>query len=256
MKAEHQNPFDALAELELNCGPKQDLFSDTDIFAELRIDEDEIEIEGFFVTIGVSRALLALDVWGCEVLPGSRLNDRSKASVHSKLVDSRTKNANRALTAGGKATPSSGSVNMGGSISAQSSDGRNVQHTHEWATNFVVCRPGKRWQIHDPVDVDRSGVLSGTFVANERLCAVSSRPDANLVEIQGSLSVRRRDFVTSPEGNMVARELRKRTHQDKFIKAILAKSIVENSNQSASENQTGRIILAKSSLSGEDDDAT
>lgn len=256
MKSDHQNPFDQLAELELNSGSKDDLFAETTISADLRFHEEELEIDNYVIRVGISCATLELELWGADITPGTRLNDRPKKAIETRQTEKRVNTAKRGIS--GQASGSTGGVTLEGRGSIFGSKELSREQTQElssdWTTDFVSCRPGKRWAICDPSDISKQDFLTGTFIANERLCEISRKKNANNVEVSAKIVVRRRDLVIQPEGNSIQKELRKLTHQEKFIKAIIARAIVEGTTQQSFEAQYGQFVIARSRLSGENDD--
>ncbi len=256
MKPDHQNPFDQLAELELNSGSKDDLVAETTIFADLRFHEEELAVDSYVIHVGVSSATLELELWGADITPGTRLNDRPKKEIKTRLFEKRVETAKRGIS--GQASGSTGGATLEsrGVIfgSKELASEQTQELSSDWTTDFVSCRPGKRWAICDPSDISRQDFLTGTFIANERLCEVSRKKDANNVEVSAKIVVRRRDLVIQPEGNSIQKELRKLTHQEKFIKAIIAKAIVEGTTQQSFEAQYGQFVIAQSRISGENDE--
>ena len=62
MKRNHENPFDSLVELELFSTSDDELFVSSDVLADLRCDEEEIELEDYSFYVGIRRAHLQLDL--------------------------------------------------------------------------------------------------------------------------------------------------------------------------------------------------
>jgi hypothetical protein len=250
MKQNHENPFDSLVELELFSGSDEELFVSSDVLADLRCDEEEIELEDYSFYVGIRRAHLQLDLAGCDILPGTRLNDHS--SVQSAVMVQKRGAIASSSVVKGSLSASRADVDAQGSWSKQRSSDKSTLAEVSYQRNFVTSRPGKKWEVRNPSELIESQCLSGTFLSNDRLCEVQRREGSNLVEVSGKVLVRRRDLTFRVDGNMVVRELRGIIHKEKFMKAVVAKSLVENTGQEESELQVGALVIARSTISSED----
>lgn len=259
MKSEHDNPFDLLAELELNPGDADDMFANTNVFTELRFDEEELEIDGSYqISVSVVRATLQLELWGSDIVPGTRLNDDSKPSIK------RTKSIKQQLHGGVDAEAAIGvsrdfpipTANANLKVSGEVSYDQCDESETTWNESSVVAKSGKRWLIEEPDGRATQRNLVGTYINNQRLCEIEAKERANSVEVVGRITIRRGDIIVNPDGNPVQKKWRSLHHKQKFISAIIAKAIVEGTDQTTAENQTGRITLAKSILTEADDDVS
>jgi hypothetical protein len=253
MKANHENPFNFLSELELNAGEAEDLFSSTEIFCELRFSKEQLDLADVEVSVGASRATLTVETWGCDIVPGSRLNDLSRPMEQAKITSRQRRTAKGAISAGAQFSQKEASGRFGGVGSAELETEKNDERSVEWESLHVKSKAGKRWMVENATTVDLGAALDGTYIANERLCEIGARESANLVEFVGLVSVRKRDLVIEFDGSPVRRELRKFTHQEKVIKALMAKSLVQGSHDPDRAFGAGEIIVSRSTLSGEGD---
>lgn len=250
MKRKHENPFDSLVELELFSGSDEELFVSTDVFADLRCDEEEIELENYSFYVGIRRAHLQLDLAGCEILPGTRLNDRS--SAQDAVVVQKRGSVSSGSVLGGGLSASQADIDAKGSWSKQKSSDQSTSAEASYQRSYVTSRPGKKWEVRNPSELIESQCLSGTFLSNDRLCQVERRDGSNLVEVSGRVLVRRRDLTFRVDGNPLVKELRGIIHKERFMKAVVAKSLVENTGQQESELQIGALVVARSTISSED----
>ena len=250
MKRNHENPFDSLVELELFSTSDDELFVSSDVLADLRCDEEEIELEDYSFYVGIRRAHLQLDLAGCDILPGTRLNDRSSAQ-DAVLVQKRGSVASSSVINGGLSA-SQVEVNAQASWANQKISDRSTSAEVSYQRSYVTSRPGKKWEVRNPSELIESQCLSGTFLSNDRLCQVERREGSNLVEVVGRVLIRRRDLTFRVDGNPVVRELRGIIHKERFMKAVVAKSLVENTGQQESELQVGALVVARSTISSED----
>lgn len=242
------NPFDLLGEVELNAGDNDDLFSNTEVFAEVRFDEDELEVEGSYeISVSLTKCYLELELWGCEIVPGSRLNDRPKEAIHHETKIRRQATARAAVSAKANTSKSgaSGHFAAEGALVGEHSD----EHlsSSSWETNCVVAKSGKRWLLQEP---SAAAPLSGTYIANERLCEITPNEHTNNVEVLARLTTRKRDIIVEPQGTSIEAAYRKIKHQQKFIAAIIAKSLSEASSDSEKDVENGKIVIGKSRLFG------
>lgn len=224
--------------------------------AEVRFDEDEIEIEGMYsIQVSTSRVSLELELWGCDILPGSRLNDQSKAASTFELTRKRQLTAEAALNGNAGVETSQlqvPSVKISGSAGLAQFQEEELIESKSWEDRFVVCKSGKRWLIEE--DCNGGLALSGTYIANQRLCSVVPKELSNNVDITAELVMRKRDLIVEPEGNPVQAKFRKHKHQQKFIAAIIAKSLVKKAGQEESELISGRMVIGRSSLRTNEDE--
>ena len=148
MKRNHENPFDSLVELELFTGSDEELFVSSDVLADLRCDEEEIELEDYSFYVGIRRAHLHLDLAGCEILPGTRLNDRS--SAHDAVVVQKrgTVASGSVLSAG--LSSSQAELDAQGSWSKQKSSDKSTSAEVCYQRSYVTSRPGKKWEVRHP----------------------------------------------------------------------------------------------------------
>lgn len=253
MKASHENPFNFLSELELNAGEAEDLFSSTEIFCELRFSQEQLDLEDVEVSVGAYRATLTVETWGCDIVPGSRLNDLSRPMEQARLTSRRIRTAKGAVSAKAHFSQREAGGGIGGVGSAELETEKNDERSVEWQSLHVKCKAGKRWIIENATAVDLGAVLDGTYISNQRLCEIAARENSNLVEFVGLVSVRKRDLQIEFDGNPVRRELRKYTHQEKVIKALMAKALVQGSHDPDRAFGAGEITISRSILSGEGD---
>lgn len=142
MKRNHENPFDSLIELELYSGSDDELFVSSNVLADLRCDEEEIELEDYSFYVGIRRAHLQLDLAGCDILPGTRLNDRSSAQ-DAVIVQKRGSVASGSVLRGGLGA-SQAEVEPQGSWSKQRSSDKSTSAEVSYQRSYVTSRPGKK----------------------------------------------------------------------------------------------------------------
>ncbi|WP_342070433.1 hypothetical protein [Yoonia algicola] len=259
MKSKHDNPFDLLAELELNAGDANDMFASTDVFTDLRFDEEELEIDDSYqISVSVVRATLQLELWGSDIVPGTRLNDHAKGSmtrrrtIRQQLHRSGGAEGGVGIDARRPIPAAEAKVKVQGQVSRDQCD----EYEEVWTEERVIAKSGKRWLIEEPNGRQTQQNLIGTYINNQRLCKIEAKERANSVEVVGRITIRRGDIIATPDGNPVQKTWRALHHKQKFLAAVLAKAIVEGTNQTSTEDQTGRITLAKSTLTEAEDDAS
>jgi hypothetical protein len=249
MGVQHENPIQDMIELELNHSKEADLFGKPDIFGELRTAEEEIHLGDFAVFVGVARATLHLELSGCDIVPGTRLNDESSTNTPYQLERQvasgygRSAGFGAVLGAEGASRPA-----VKASFDAATSIAHAETLKQSTARHYVVSRPGKKWEIRDPNKLTLDQPLVETLLANDRICQVERRDGANSISVTGSIRVKRRDLTFRTEGNSVLRELRNLTQRERFMKAVVAKALVENNGTSADEQQMGSLLVSKSTI--------
>jgi hypothetical protein len=252
VKKRHENPFADLSELEINCGDAESLRGDTELYAELRFSVYELDLDDFRVEVGVSKATLQLELWGCQIKPGSRLNDGTNTT--SEHVVEVIRDASTEMAFDASLDVSSGST-VGGPNARASRSKRRVETERSSKTRHrVKAKAGQKWIVEEP---DSASMISldDTYISNERLCILVSQADANLVEAVGTVIVRKADLNLRPEGLPVQKDFRKLVHKEKIMKALLAKSLAASLRQERLAQEHG-ILLFSRSIASETEDGT
>ena len=255
MKSKHENPFDTLCELALNCPLDDSLSSDKTVRAELRFAEDSIDVGDYDITVSLTSATLHVDAWGSEIAPGSRLGDSPRRSVEETRRIRKQTTARRALELGGRLEVSDKGASAGlfGSRKTDQEDTVELEITQHVKHMFLKPMSGNRWRIREASSPEEPTTLDGTYIANEVLCVVTPKELSNTINVDAIVVARKRDFEIRADGSFLKREYRERVHRDAFMKAIVAKCLTEYSGQTAEAERRGQLIVARSSLRSDDE---
>lgn len=255
MREVHENPFDTLSELELNTPTEFDLISEKEIRAELRFSEDTIDVGRYDITVTLSSAILHLTIRGGRILPGSRVSEVSRAQIDYDQTIRKRATVTKALEVGARlgASNSNSSATLSGTKSGSTEDEVELEIKQSISRQNVRTLSGNRWRIQESDANSAPSPLDGAYIANEVLCIVSPLENANTLSVEACLAARKKDFLVTPSGNSLMKEIRERTHKEKFMSAIIAKCLIEGTGQQESAHASGNFIISRSSLSLDDD---
>ncbi len=256
MKSHHENPFDTLAELELNSPSETDLVSEKEIFAELRFADDEIDVGGYDIRVSLTKATLHIHAWGSSISPGTRLAESSKLSRNRTETRRRMATIDRA--SGRNASAGGNSLgNFRTKIEMENTEHEGcedeVEIVQEVNHRYVRAASGNRWIINEGSSENGDLPLNDTYIANDLLCKVKPNDNTNSISVDGVVVVRKSDIFVEVSGNKLQREYRERLHRDKFHRAIVARCLSEYTGQTDNEKSRGRLIVSRSKLETDPD---
>jgi hypothetical protein len=181
------------------------------------------------VEIGLSTAILSLDLSGCEVDPaGHRFGDKPPVSAKTHLQ--RTQVATKSTDLGGKASTEASTKSVQGEIklSAGLTKGSKVSSTETQVVDTrqepVVAISNNRWKFSSVAE----GFMQSRYSGHEALCKIEVK--APNVRVDGRLTFQPKDIVivdVECASTALLERFRKSPNKAAIAKVLLAKHLRE-----------------------------
>jgi hypothetical protein len=232
-KIDNENSLTELSELRLEVDEHDQQFGLVCLlrFATMHYQHKDREYE-----VGVSRAVLRLNLEGCETTLDNAFGENTLAIVEEyEAAEAET----AASASGSLGLQFRGTIDGSAAISGDANNKMTRKRERSKAYLPVVARPNNCWEVK-PVTVIGTAVsnIDGTAIPSERLCLLRRKKGGNRMSIIAEVQVSKSAInVAAKRGNKVGKRLAEYQNKDAIISQILKRAI----QREAATNYAGKI---------------
>ncbi|UWQ73301.1 hypothetical protein [Leisingera sp. M658] len=239
----NQNCFPDLCEFLVKYQNSDDDEAVKSCVVDLRVASGEVPLGDYECLIEFTRLFISVDHEGMDVVSGSLYGDPKRPNEVSRSNQIQEKQEDKGLITGAMELTRKGFTGSGKLERARTqATNRELTLKEEGTDLRVKARPNLRWEVREP-----SGEpLDSTFLADDKLLALTKKPDANRSYSSLELKVKQRDLRISPVHGDAQTEKRfagLTTTKKRLLDIFIAKSL---SNASYSNQQyRGEILISR-----------
>ncbi|MEL7129715.1 MAG: hypothetical protein AAGK23_09220 [Pseudomonadota bacterium] len=218
------------------------------MICQLKFGVMRLEHSGYQFDIGLSRAVLRLDLEGCETKLGTNFCERPLAHVEETNVATSSSafeaNAGASVVKGQGAT---GFLSGKGGV-----DKSNATQRSLIKTDFPVrALPNDAWEISAPTVKDNDvSTIQGTALSGQQLCQLQRTQGGNRMVVHGELHARKSDIEVSQKGgNKMGKMFSKRQNRDTLIGLVVGRAIEREATTSGAMPRPETVVVSKSEIS-------
>jgi hypothetical protein len=247
---DNQNSFPDLCELSAKYHESDEDASIRNCMVDLRIASGEVPLGDHECLIEFMRLFISADHEGMEVVSGSLYGDPKRSNEVSLLNDvHKTKEDKGCISGSLELLPKSIRPKLKLAQETNQVTSQEVRLKDEGTDLRVKARPNLRWEVREPTGVP----LDATFLAGDRLLALTKRDGGNRNYSFLELKVKQRDLRISPARGHAKTEKRfsdLTTTKRRILDIFIAKSL--SSASYSKQEYRGEILVSRCEFNHEE----
>jgi hypothetical protein len=191
-----QNIFPELCEFHARVESVDPSTGDVSVRFNLAFGECEVkDTDSHTWRVALNTAHVKLHPNGSEIDPIGKWGEEIKGPLVSRSVETsaseKTIRYNGEMGLKATSTELGASLGVGGAVEGKTTLTKTAEATVEEVQNRVVARPGNTWQVNSI----KEDALTGTYMADQKLCGIKMSKGANRSTVGAFVIARQRDLV-------------------------------------------------------------